>query len=137
MRRMDWIPALLLSVVALWAMAGSAAAQTVTMPFADERSVVQTRFATSALTLLRAHLGVDVDRLVADVRRALDVPVDDLVTAEQVTFLGRGWTVGLTYEAALKTREVSARSTSERPRAESSGTIDEVVTAAQASCVER
>ena len=87
--------------------AAVAAAQTVTMPFADERSVVQTRFATSALTLLRAHLGVDVDRLVADVRRALDVPVDDLVTAEQVTFLGRGWTVGLTYEAALKTREAA------------------------------
>ena len=34
-----------------------AAGAAVALPFADERSVVQTRFATTALVLLRAHLG--------------------------------------------------------------------------------
>ena len=33
----------------------------VTLPFADERSVVQTRFATTALALFRASLGEDLD----------------------------------------------------------------------------
>src|SRR5690242_12633744 len=37
-----------------------AAADTVVLDFADEQSVVQTRFATTALLLLRAHLGADV-----------------------------------------------------------------------------
>ncbi|MGQ4418931.1 SIS domain-containing protein, partial [Streptomyces sp. SAS_269] len=36
----------------------SAADDLVVLDFADERSVVQTRFATTALTLLRAHLGL-------------------------------------------------------------------------------
>ncbi len=38
----------------------------VTLPFADEQSVVQTRFATTALALFRASLGEDLDRAVAD-----------------------------------------------------------------------
>jgi fructoselysine-6-P-deglycase FrlB-like protein len=79
------------------------------MPFADEQSVVQTRFATSALTLLRCSLSTapDLDALVADARTALEVPVADLLGADQVTFLGRGWTIGLASEAALKTREAA------------------------------
>jgi fructoselysine-6-P-deglycase FrlB-like protein len=36
----------------------TAADDLVVLDFADERSVVQTRFATTALTLLRAHLGL-------------------------------------------------------------------------------
>jgi fructoselysine-6-P-deglycase FrlB-like protein len=87
--------------------AAEAATHTVAMPFADEQSVVQTRFATSALTLLRAHLAADVDTLVSDGVRALDVPVDDLLDAEQCTFLGRNWCLGLAHEAALKTREAA------------------------------
>lgn len=87
--------------------AAEAAAATVELPFADERSVVQTRFATTTLALLRAHLGDDVDALARDAERALTVGVDDLADAEQVTFLGRGWTVGLASEAALKTREAA------------------------------
>ncbi len=87
--------------------AAGLADETVALPFADERSVVQTRFATSALTLLRAHLGDDVDTLVADAEKALDIPIDDLVDVDQSTFIARGWAVGLTYEAALKTREAA------------------------------
>jgi len=93
--------------------AAAAADALVTMDFADERSVVQTRFATSALTLLRAGLAVhdadllEVEALVADGRAALEIDLDDLLTAEQCTFLGRGWTIGLAHEAALKTREAA------------------------------
>ncbi|GAA5113453.1 sugar isomerase [Haloechinothrix salitolerans] len=78
------------------------------LDFADERSVVQTRSATCALVLLRAHLGLDVDALIADGEAAL---ADELPTGSvertQFTFLGTGWTVGLANEAALKLREAA------------------------------
>ncbi|MFI6261177.1 SIS domain-containing protein [Micromonospora sp. NPDC051006] len=80
----------------------------VTMPFADERSVVQTRFATTALALLRAHLGENVGALAADAEVAVRAPLPiDPGLIEQVTFLGRGWTIGLAQEAALKCREAA------------------------------
>lgn len=76
------------------------------LPFADEKSVVQTRFATTALTFLRASTGADVSGSIRDAERALSEDLaPELVTAEQVTFLGRGWTVGIAHEAALKMRE--------------------------------
>lgn len=87
--------------------AAAAAADAIALPFADEQSVVQTRFATSTLALLRASLGVDIDPIADDAEAALAVPVDDLLTAEQVTFIGRGWTIGLASEAALKCREAA------------------------------
>ncbi len=74
---------------------------------ADERSVVQTRFATTVLALLRASLGEDLTRAVDDARTALALPVDAYVDAEQVSFLGTGWTIGLAHEAALKMREAA------------------------------
>ncbi|MFG2048608.1 SIS domain-containing protein [Micromonospora sp. NPDC048935] len=84
------------------------ASAVVTMPFADERSVVQTRFATTALALLRAHLGDPVTALAADAEVAVRSPLPiDPATIGQVTFLGRGWTVGLAQEAALKCREAA------------------------------
>ncbi|MEH1015261.1 sugar isomerase [Micromonospora sp. CPCC 206060] len=80
----------------------------VPMPFADERSVVQTRFATSTLALLRAHLGENVEALAADAEVAVRAPLPiDPARVEQVTFLGRGWTIGLAQEAALKCREAA------------------------------
>ncbi|POX59469.1 sugar isomerase [Streptomyces sp. Ru62] len=86
----------------------SAADDLVVLDFADERSVVQTRFATTALTLLRAHLGLHTDAVVADARTALAAPLPEgLVECAQFTFLGRGWTVGLAHEAGLKMREAS------------------------------
>ena len=87
--------------------AGDAADDVVALPFADEQSVVQTRFATAVLTLLRVHLGEDVQPLIADARTALDIPIQDLLTASQCSFLGRGFAVGLAFEAALKTREAA------------------------------
>jgi fructoselysine-6-P-deglycase FrlB-like protein len=85
-----------------------AAGDVVLLDFADEASVVQTRFATTALTLLRAHEGVDVAPAVADAERALELalPVEP-GGADRWAFLGRGWTVGLAHEAALKLREAA------------------------------
>jgi fructoselysine-6-P-deglycase FrlB-like protein len=80
----------------------------VSLAFADERSVVQTRFPTSVLILLRAHLGEDLAPAIADAEAALgaDLPVDPLAF-EHFVFLGAGWTVGLANEGALKVKEAS------------------------------
>lgn len=87
--------------------AAAQASHVVALPFADERSVVQTRFATTALTVLRAHLGHDIEALAMQAETALALPIDDLVAADQVSFLGLGFAVGLAAEAALKTREAA------------------------------
>lgn len=78
------------------------------LDFADERSVVQTRFATTTLVLLLAHLGHEIEPVAADAERALEaeLPVD-LALVDSFVFLGRGWTVGLASEAALKLREAA------------------------------
>ncbi|QKW05211.1 SIS domain-containing protein [Streptomyces sp. NA04227] len=97
----------------------TAADDVVVLDFADEQSVVQTRFATTALTLLRAHLGLHTDAAVADARTALAEPLPEgLVESRQFTFLGRGWTVGLANEAALKMREASLSWTEAYPAME-------------------
>jgi fructoselysine-6-P-deglycase FrlB-like protein len=77
------------------------------LDFADEQSVVQTRFATTALVLLRELVQPGAaEGAAADARRALERPLPvDPEAVEQWTFLGRGWTVGLAQEAALKLRE--------------------------------
>ncbi|WP_405910309.1 MULTISPECIES: SIS domain-containing protein [unclassified Streptomyces] len=91
----------------------------VVLDFADEQSVVQTRFATTALTLLRAHLGLHTDAVVADARTALETPLPEgLVDCAQFTFLGRGWTVGLANEAGLKMREAALAWTEAYPAME-------------------
>jgi fructoselysine-6-P-deglycase FrlB-like protein len=84
------------------------AASTIAMPFADEQSVVQTRFATATLALFRAHFGDSLERAVADAERALEGATSPASRAvRQVVFLGRGWSVGLAREAALKAREAA------------------------------
>ncbi|WP_282083877.1 SIS domain-containing protein [Streptomyces tendae] len=97
----------------------TAADDVVVLDFADERSVVQTRFATTALTLLRAHLGLHTEAVAADARAALagELP-EGLVERTQFTFLGRGWTVGLANEAGLKMREASLSWTEAYPAME-------------------
>ncbi|EHR60918.1 SIS domain-containing protein [Saccharomonospora cyanea] len=93
-----------------------AADDVVVLPFADERSVVQTRFATSALTLLRAGLGDDTESLAAAADEVVHWPVPEaLLERTQFTFLGRGWSVGLAHEAALKAREAAIAWTESYP----------------------
>lgn len=96
------------------------AGQVVALPFADERSVVQTRFATTALVLLRAHLGEHLERAVLDAERALADPLPaGLAERGQFTFLGGSpWTTGLAAEAALKMREASLAWTESYPATE-------------------
>ncbi|WP_129844083.1 SIS domain-containing protein [Streptomyces sp. RFCAC02] len=102
-----------------------AAQHVAVLDYADEWSVVQTRFATSALAFLRAALEAEgplpegvasVERAAADAATALD---DDLppeaVAAEQWTFLGTGWAYGLAQEAALKLREAAGAWTEAYP----------------------
>ncbi len=99
--------------VALVATAGTAVAEAaesvILLSEVDEQSVVQTRFATTVLALLRASLGESLDAAIADARAVLaegdDTAYAGVVDVEQVSFLGRGWTVGLANEAALKLRE--------------------------------
>ncbi|MFI5531409.1 SIS domain-containing protein [Kitasatospora sp. NPDC051853] len=102
--------------------------QHVMLEFADEHSVVQTRFATTALALLRAHLELEealpagvatVAKAAEDAERALawELPAA-LVAAEQVSFLGRGWTYGLAQEAGLKMREAAGAWTESYPAME-------------------
>ena len=89
--------------------AADTANEAVDLSFADERSVVQTRFATSTLALFRAAYGADVAALAEVCEQAVVEPLaPGLAEAEQVSFLGRGWTVGLAHEAALKFRETSS-----------------------------
>jgi fructoselysine-6-P-deglycase FrlB-like protein len=96
-----------------------AADAVIALGFADERSVVQTRFATSELALLRAHLGEDLGPVVEGARRVLTGPVPaELTGARQVTFLGTGWACGLASEAALKLREAAGLWTESYPAME-------------------
>jgi len=97
---------------AVVAVAGTPVAQAaddaVVLEYADEQSVVQTRFATSLVAAARAALGEDVEALAGSAQAALASPLPDgVVTARQTVFLGTGWSVGLAHEAALKLREAS------------------------------
>ncbi len=98
---------------------GVLADDVIELPFADERSVVQTRFASTVIALALAATGHPLDGAIADARAALDEPAPSaLVDAEQLTCLGTGWTVGLAHEAALKMREASQSWTESYPAME-------------------
>jgi fructoselysine-6-P-deglycase FrlB-like protein len=99
----------------------------VLLDFASERSVVSSRFITSAIVLLRAHLGLaasisheavgvsyeagprsDVRALPDQAARELGRPLPPGLTEHtEFTFLGRGWAAAVADEAALKLREAS------------------------------
>jgi len=96
-----------------------AADDIVDLSFADEESVVQTRFATTELALLRAHLGQDLSQAADAAERVLAAPLPaELLAARQLTFLGDGWTYGLANEAALKLREAASMWTESYPAME-------------------
>ncbi|MDN3296231.1 sugar isomerase [Streptomyces ficellus] len=94
------------------------------LDWADEESVVQTRFATTALAFLRAALGPvagvkPVAEAAVDAELAVTEPLPEAVlAAEQWTFLGRGWTYGLALEAGLKMREAAGAWTEAYPAME-------------------
>lgn len=78
------------------------------LDFADEQSVVQTRFPSTLLFLGRAAFGEDVHGLPQHCADALATPLPVDVTAyTHFVHLGRSWTVGLAHEAALKVREAA------------------------------
>jgi glutamine---fructose-6-phosphate transaminase (isomerizing) len=78
------------------------------LDFADEQSVVQTRFPTTFLVLARAALGEDVSSLPDAVGAALAEPLEaDPESLSHFVYLGSGWTYGLAQEAALKIREAA------------------------------
>lgn len=78
------------------------------LDFADERSVVQTRFPTAFLLLARAAFGEDVAGVADEAERALAEPLGiDVARLDHFVYLGTGWTYGLAQEAALKIREAA------------------------------
>ena len=84
------------------------AGHVVLLDFADERSVVSSRFISSSIVLLRAHLGEDVYALPDQAARELARPLPPgLAERAEFTFLGRGWAAAVADEAALKLREAS------------------------------
>ncbi len=85
----------------------SLATDIVDLSYADETSVVQTRFPTTLLALLRAHLGDDEEaraELVAAGERAVNAGVTE-AAPRQLVVLASGWAAALAQEAALKCRE--------------------------------
>jgi len=87
--------------------ATEAADHTLLIDWADELSVVSTRFATSTLAVLRAHLGEDLAPIAQQAREMLNASLEPMASAEQISFLGSGWAIAMAYEAALKTRETA------------------------------
>jgi fructoselysine-6-P-deglycase FrlB-like protein len=88
----------------------------VVLDFADEKSIVQTRFATTALALWRAWLGEDLTAVVEQGREALIGPLPPrALESAQFTFLGSGMSIGIANEAALKLREASQSWTESYP----------------------
>jgi fructoselysine-6-P-deglycase FrlB-like protein len=90
----------------------------VLLDFADEHSVVSSRFVTSSIVLLRAQLaaspgalpaaGAEVRALPAAAALEVSRPLPpDLTERAEFTFLGCGWAAAVAAEAALKLREAS------------------------------
>jgi fructoselysine-6-P-deglycase FrlB-like protein len=76
--------------------------------YADEKSVVQTRFPTVFLMAARAALGHDVAALPDALEAALAAPLPVTVADhDHFVYLGSGWSYGLAQEAALKVREAA------------------------------
>jgi fructoselysine-6-P-deglycase FrlB-like protein len=99
------------TTVAICATAGTPVADladdVLLLDMADELSIVQTRFPTSVLVLARAAFGEDVSALPDSCEAAFAAPLPPVADFDHYVFLGRGWSVGLANEAALKIREAA------------------------------
>jgi fructoselysine-6-P-deglycase FrlB-like protein len=83
--------------------------QLLVLDYADEQSVVQTRFATTVLTVARAHVGHDLVPVVEQGKAAVAADLDErLIDRPHYVFLGRGWSTGVAREAALKIEEAAS-----------------------------
>jgi len=94
------------------------ASASLVLAFADEQSVVQTRFATSVIALFRALLGDDIEQLAEQAASELDKPTTAFEGVQRWVFLGTGAGVGLAHEAALKMREAARTVTESYPAME-------------------
>jgi fructoselysine-6-P-deglycase FrlB-like protein len=80
----------------------------VDLSFADDRSVVQTRFVTTVVCFAKASLGHEIEDLLSDAELALSEPhPSDAETIERAVVLGREWRVGLADAGALALRETA------------------------------
>jgi fructoselysine-6-P-deglycase FrlB-like protein len=88
--------------------AAELADEVLVLDYADERSVMQTRFPTVFLIAVRAAFGHDVASLPDELEAALAVaPPVTAADHDHIVYLGTGWTYGLAQEAALKVREAA------------------------------
>jgi fructoselysine-6-P-deglycase FrlB-like protein len=82
--------------------------EVISLEYADEKSVVQSRTMTSGVAMFRWHLGEDLSGAVEEAREVLALDeswFDELRRIDQFSFVGAGWTYGLAEEAALKLKE--------------------------------
>jgi fructoselysine-6-P-deglycase FrlB-like protein len=83
--------------------------QLLVLDYADEQSVVQTRFATTVLTLARAYAGHDLGPVLEQAKAAVAADLDErLIDRAHYVFLGRGWSTGVAREAGLKIEEAAS-----------------------------
>ncbi len=85
----------------------AAATEIIDLSFADEESVVQTRFPTTVLTLLRTRLDTPLETISGLADRAeilIRGPVRE-PAPRQLVVLATGWAAALAQEGALKCRE--------------------------------
>lgn len=78
------------------------------LSYANEVAVVQTRFATTAFTLLRSSLTQLDETLIEQAEQALRRPLP-IKSPKHLVFLGTGFALGLAREAALKCIEAAGR----------------------------
>ena len=78
------------------------------LDFADEESVVQTRFPTTFLMLARAAFGENMASVIEQGEAVLAAPLGiEVADIDHFVYLGTGWTYGLAQEAELKIREAA------------------------------
>ncbi len=91
----------------------------VDLAFADDRSVVQTRFVTTVIAFARAALGTNLDQAVVDAEAAMEGELAlDPAKVDQFVFLGQGWCIALAQAAALAAREMAQARTEAHPAME-------------------
>jgi len=80
----------------------------VLLDYANERSVVSSQFISTAIVVMRAHLGEDLSGLPGAASASLARPLPEGIAGQrEFSFLGAGWAAFVADEAALKLREAS------------------------------